>query len=154
MIKIKSAAKVAEEEALLAQAKIACAKQPRTTDTTDYETAKTDFRNCALQIRQYLNANLPQLVGMFPDLKTFRGSFEESKIVMLYLAQNDDWSLTKLMLMLQQLDTTMEYEASALCIEPPRTWWSCWEDELGPYDQRNAQEATQPQEEVVPTQSE
>lgn len=134
LIKIKSAAKVREEEQLLAQAQQVCAKKPRTTDRTDYDKAREGFRNCCLTIRKYINETYPELCAQYEVLKTFRGAFDEVAILMEFLTDRDDNYLTKMLLKCSQIDMAMEYEASALAIEQPRTWYSCWEDELGPYD--------------------
>lgn len=137
LIKIKSAAKVREEEQLIAQAQEACAKKPRTTDRTDYDAAREAFRSCALTIREYLNNTYKELCTQYTVLVTFRGAFDEVNILMEFLTSHDDMWLTKMLLKLSATDTAMEYEASALAIEQPRAWYSCWEDELGPYDEQN-----------------
>ena len=134
LIKIKSAAKVREEEQLLNQAQKACAKKPRTTDRTDYDKAREGFRECCLAIRKYINETYADLCAQYEVLKTFRGAFDEVSILMEFLTDHDDMYLTKMLLKCSQIDTAMEYEASALAIEQPRAWYSCWEDELGPYN--------------------
>ena len=133
LIKIKSAAKVREEEQIIAKAQEACAKKPRTTDRTDYDKARAGFRAACLEIREYLNKIYPDLCEAQPKLKTFRGAFDEVMIIMEFLTNVDDQWLIKRLLRTSQIDTAMEYEATALCIDQPKSWYSCWEDELGPY---------------------
>lgn len=134
MIKIKSAAKVREEEEALRRAQQACAERPRTTDTTDYYTAMSAFKECALDIRHYINANYPQLIKLYPNLATFRAAFEEIAILTEFLQDQDDMRLMKKMLRVQNYDTAMEYEAEKLCIKTPASWYAAWSDELGPYE--------------------
>ena len=136
MIKIKSAAKVAEEEELLRQAQIVCAKQPRTSDTTDYEAAKTSFREQCMTIRQFLAVKYPQFVEDHPVLKTFRGAFgEETQLVMSLALETMDMQLIGLLLVLREIDNAMEYEAEKLCILTPGSWKAVWADELEPEEQ-------------------
>lgn len=130
-IKIKSAAKVREEEELLAQAKKVCAEQPRTVDRDDYMNAVTAFTNQALSIRAHINEKYPELCEEYPSLKTFRAAFEEVPILLNVLSGNGtrtivDDKLKMDLLLVQYIDMAMEYEARALKIAEPRSWMFCW----------------------------
>lgn len=141
ILKIKSAAKVAEEEALLAQAKKVCAEQPRTNDDTDYRAAQVRLHDKAHEIRQYLLTTYPSYCEQHPVLKTFRGAYgyssdpetREIELAMNLAKEKGDTTLIYALLELSQIDNELMYEAEKLVIKSPRPWWESFSDELGPY---------------------
>lgn len=130
IIKIKSAAKVREEEELLAKAKKICVEQPRTTDRTDYEKAVEAFTTQTLVVRKYLNEKYPEFAAA-TGLTEFKAAFEEVPIVLAALTGQgsmhiEDEDLKMFMQLVQVVDQYMEYEARALKIPEPRSWYYCW----------------------------
>ena len=140
---VKSAAKVLEEERLLAEAVKRSKKVPNTTDETDWRAALKVFHDAALTIRAYLNATYPEYCEAHPVLKTFRAAFgdgvdpetKEAALAMVLGKTSGDMNLVMMLLELQQYDTAMEYEARQLGDDyaEPRSWYTAWEDELGPW---------------------
>lgn len=142
MVIIKSAARVAEEEALLEKAQLACKEQPRTSDDTDYLNSTKQLHDKGIEIRTYINNKYPDYCELHPALKTFRGSYgystypesQEVQLVMNLVKETGDTYLTMALLEIQEINTEMLYEAEKLCIKNPRPFYKAWEDELGPYE--------------------
>ena len=135
-VKIQSAESVIAREKLINEAKEAAKKQPRTTDTTDYEAAKAGFRAKCMEIRQYFQVTYPEFLEAHPVMETFRGAFgEELNLAMNLAMETMDMKLIGLLLQLQAIDNAMEYEAEKLCILTPGSWKAVWADELEPEGQ-------------------
>ena len=140
---VKSAAKVLEEERLLAEAVKRSKKVPNSTDETDWRAAMKVFHDAALGVRAYINDKYPEYCEAHPALKTFRAAYgdgvdpetKEAALTMVLAQQTGDMQLVFLLLALQQYDTAMEYEAGQLGDDyaSPRSWYTAWEDELGPW---------------------
>ena len=149
---VKSAAKVLEEERLIGEAVKRSKKVPNTTDETDWRAAMKVFHDAALNIRAYLNTTYPEYCEAHPALKTFRAAFgdgidPETKEVALAMGlakTTGDMPLIMMLLELQQYDTAMEYEAGQLGEDyaQPRTWYTAWEDELGPWNGKGSTTTT------------
>lgn len=120
-VTIKSAAKVREEDRIIEAAVSRAKKQPRTTDRTDWEKAKTAFRALCMQFR-----------AMYPEkYPNFRGGFEDITAIMMDEEVVNNQEAFMLLQKLNYVDMALEYEADALCIDPPNSWKSIWYDELG-----------------------
>ena len=141
---VKNAQKVLEEERLITEAVKRSKKVPNTTDETDWRAAMKTFHDAALKVRTYLNTKYPEFCEEHPTLKTFRAAFgdgvdPETKEVALAMGlakATGDMQLIMMLLELQQYDTAMEYEARQLGDDyaEPRSWYTAWEDELGPWN--------------------
>ena len=152
---VKNAQKVLEEERLIKEAVKRSKKVPNTTDETDWRAAMKTFHDSALNIRAYLNTTYPEFCEEHPTLKTFRAAFgdgidPETKEVALAMGlakATGDMQLIMMLLELQQYDTAMEYEARQLGDDysEPRSWYTAWEDELGPWEGKGS--TTTPSEE-------
>ena len=141
---VKPASQVLREERLIQEAVKRSKKVPNTTDETDWRAAMKVFHDAALNIRAYLNATYPEYCEAHPALKTFRAAFgdgvdpetKEVALAMNLAKTSGDMNLIIMLLELDQYDQAMEYEAGQLGDDyaQPRTWYTAWEDELGPWN--------------------